>query len=75
MIIGKYFMKDLGIYRTKNNETYCCYFILETKRVFVVGPFTKNVFTSSYIVEEILADSEEEAKNKLIKDLGEGSFL
>ncbi len=66
-------MKELGIYRTKDDKSYACHFFPETKMAEAVrlpDPHT-GVGRPEF---EIYAESEEDARDKLAHAIGPGDF-
>ncbi len=66
-------MKDLGIYTTKNGKEYTLHFLPELNIAQAIGPLSYNGIVSEVAYEE-KAESEAEARQKLIQAIEEGNI-
>ena len=66
-------MIQLGIYTTIDGKQYDCQFIPAEKIVQAVGPLPHRV-GSRGVVFEVKAESEEEARQKIASEIGQGNF-
>ena len=66
-------MIKLGIFRTKENNSYACHYFPESKKVEAVGPLTDRM-GSRGVTFETIADSEEEARKKIEEAIESGEL-
>lgn len=63
-------MKDLGVYKTVKQETYRCHFDPETQAALALGPLPE--VSEAFRID---AQNEEEAKQKLAAEIGNGIMV
>jgi hypothetical protein len=66
-------MKRLGVYTTVDGNMYDLHYFEEDELAQAVGPLPKRSGSAGVAVE-LIAESEEDAREKLIEALGPGTF-
>jgi hypothetical protein len=66
-------MITLGVFTTRDGNCYDCQFIPKEKTAQAVGPIPGRVGARG-VAYEVGAESEEEARQKLAEEIGQGSF-
>jgi len=63
-------MKDLGMYKTVKQESYRCHFDSEANDAIALGPLPE--VSEAFRID---AQNEEEAKQKLAEEIGDGIMI
>jgi hypothetical protein len=68
-------MIELGIYQTVDDKEYDCHFLPEGKVAQAIGPLPKgDQIGSRGVAFEVKAETENEAKQNLAKEIGPGHW-
>lgn len=67
-------MIELGIYQTKEGKEYDCHFRPDVKIAEAIGPLPEDI-GSRGVAFKVSAESEQEAKQNLAKEIGPGKFI
>jgi len=69
-------MIELGIYQTVDGKEYDCHFLPEGKVAQAIGPLPEGgQIGSPGVAFEVSANSKQDAKEKLTREIGPGGFV